>query len=477
MKAFLFVPLRDALHDRRIVLALAVAFVFRLILAVVVFGPANYTVNDSPHYLNSGANLFTHGTFAIVCDPKCIPTLMRTPVYPVLLGVMFAVLKLPLFFICILQALFDTVTTWIVATFGVELGGGRVGVAAAFVYALDPFAAAYAGQIMTESLATLLIVVALYLVWRLSEPGAPRRPIAWAAVGALSAITTLVRPAMGALPAAMAVAAFRPSEWRRQAVAWSTAAVTFCLVIAPWTARNLVVTRNGEADDSFRVVSSFLGPFDRRMMTHGMTEWFNSYEEPFAGENFYTAPSVARYLLPNERERVEALFRKIRDNLGEISTVERPGPAAVTKELDAEFAQLAHERRVSHPFRTIVLPPLTRVPRLWIVPRLSSLNMKPWRLAGAMGTLLIVGATAYNSIQVLLGLFGGIIAVARSIPARIVASAPLYLTVFHALYAFGNQSRYTVPGLPEVTVLAGLGFFVLLDRVRKRPDSCRLGAV
>jgi 4-amino-4-deoxy-L-arabinose transferase-like glycosyltransferase len=469
MNALTSSPLRESLKDRGVVAALVVAFAFRIVLAVIVFGPLHYYVVDSHHYVASGTNLFQHGTFAIVCDPHCIPSLMRPPAYPVLVGLVLAVFKLPEFTICILQACFDTVTTWLVATFGMKLDGLRVGRAAAFLYALNPFAAAYAGQIMTESIATFAVIASAYVVWRLTEPTAPHSKLrAWAALGALLGLTTMVRPALGALPAAMALAAFRPSLWKRQLAAWSVAAVAFALIIAPWTARNWFVTREGEADDSFRMVSSFLGPNERRLMTPGFTEWFKTYEEPYASDGIYLAPTVAKYFLPGERERVAALFAKIRENLGTMPTDERPGPVVITPDLDAKFSELARERREAHPFRTTVFPPLSRAPRLWFSPRLTALEIKPWRLGGTLGLLLIAAATAYNGVQVLLGIFGGILTMRTEIAARILASVPIYLTLFHSLYAVGGQSRYSVPGIPEVAVFAAVGLFAVLDRLRRR---------
>jgi hypothetical protein len=467
VKTLLLAPLREALRERVILFALASAFVFRLALAAIAFGRVHYYADDSASYMDSGINLFTHGSYAIACDAHCIPTLMRPPVYPVLLGLLIAVFKLPIFSICVLQSIFDTVTTWLVAAFGMGLGGRRVAIVAALVYALDPFAAGFAGQIMTESLAALMVMAALYLLWRLSATLGPPKLAPWAGLGAMLGLATLVRPVTGILPLAMALATFKPRHWRSQAVAWVTALVAFSFVIAPWTVRNWLVTRNAQADDSFRIISSVLGPFERRLLTPGVEQWAKSYQEPFVmGKLYSSAPSVAAYLLPNERQRVEALFDKVRDGLGEAPTgVERPGRLAISPELDADFARLARERRAAHPLRAILLPPLSRAVRLWFTPRLSALNIQTWRLGGVLGTFLLAIATAYNGVQALLGIAGGLVSMMQGAAGRILASAPIYLTIFHALYPVGGgQSRYTIPALPEVIVLAALGGFMLIDR-------------
>jgi hypothetical protein len=167
-------------------------------------------------------------------------------------------------------------------------------------------------------------------------------------------------------------------------------------------------------------------------------------------------PVIAKYFLPGEKERVDELFREFLA-AGEV----------VTPEVDAKFDQLASERIAAHPFRTVILPPLSRIPRLWITPRLSSFGLESARLAGVRGKLLFVSATAFNAIFAILAFTTGLIFIRR--PAvKVVLAVPVYLTLIHCFLMGGAQARYVVPAFPQEAVLAAWGTVLLLARLRQQ---------
>jgi 4-amino-4-deoxy-L-arabinose transferase-like glycosyltransferase len=449
-----FPSLRTVLREFPVQIALALALGLRLFLAFLPALP--HLTGDSAGYIDPGVNLFAHARFAMTCDPRCVPTLWRTPGYPFVVGLLVGFLKLPLGAVYVLQAFFDTATTLLAAAMGWALGGKRVGVVAALVYGLDPFVAVFAGQIMTESLATLALTVAVYAVWRLSLRAAAGPAIAWIALGLLLGFAALVRPVLAPFPALLALAAFEPARWREQARDWALAAGGFALIVAPWVARNWLVSRNGGADDSFQVMASTTSPFYRGLSTPGFARWYQSYEQPFIWDRPREAPIVATYLLPDEKARVETLF----DGLRKAGLV-------VTPELDAAFDRLARERIASHPFRATVLPPLSLAVRYWVTPRLSSISIDAARLSGPRGKLLFAAAVGYNALLSLLGFAAGALLV-RRVAGRLLLAVPVFLTGVHSLIMWGNHSRYVVPGFPEVATLAALGGVLLVDRVRRR---------
>jgi 4-amino-4-deoxy-L-arabinose transferase-like glycosyltransferase len=448
------VSLKTLLGQRPLQIVLATTLTLRIVMSLVPELP-HYT-DDSAGYLDSGVNLFTHATFAMTCDPRCIPTLWRTPGYPIVLGLLVGVLKLPLGAVYVLQAVLDTVTTLLVAAIAWGAAGRRAGILAASVHGLNPFAAVFAGQIMTESVATLTLIAAVYVLWGLCQPARSARSIAWIALGLLLGFATLVRPALAPLSGLLPLAVFERARWREQARGWLLAAGAFAVMVAPWVARNWVTTRDGAADDSFRVLGSFSSPFYRRIATPGLERWYQTFEEPFVWDRPREPPVVAKYFLPGEKERVERLFEGLRD-----------AGVMVTPELDTEFNRLADERIAAHPFRTTIWPPLSRAGRLWVTPRLSSFGIESARLAGARGKLLFVAATGYNALLALFGFATGLV-LARRVVGRLLLSVPFFLTALHAFVMWGNQSRYTVPGFPEMAILATLGVLFLLDRIRRR---------
>jgi 4-amino-4-deoxy-L-arabinose transferase-like glycosyltransferase len=446
--------LRAVLRERPIQIVLLSAVLLRLGLAFT--SAVIHFTGDSSGYVDSGVNLFTHGTFAMTCDPRCIPTLWRTPGYPLVVGFLVGLLGAPFGVLYVVQSLLDTLTTLLVAAAGWAMGGRRTGTIAAAVYGLNPFAAVFAGQIMTESLSTLVLMSVVCLLWRLRYRDLEKKSQAgWAIVGLLLGFATLVRPVFAPLPAVLALAVFDPSKWRVQVRGWVLAAGGFALVVAPWVTRNWVVTRDGGADDSFHVLGSMLSPFYRQLATPGVVRWYWSFEEPFGWDRPREAPFSAKYFLPHEKERVEHLFEEIRE-----------AGVRVTPEVDADFDQLARERIRSHPFRTTVLPRLSKAARLWITPRVGTFGVESVRVAGGVGKLLFDLSLVYNALLALAGFAMGTLLV-RIAEVRLLLAVPIFLTVVHLFVMWGCQSRYTVPGLPQMTILATLCALFLFDRLRR----------
>ncbi len=450
-------PLASFLRQRPIQIALVLAVVSRLVIALIPSLP-HYT-RDSMSYIDPGVNFFSHGTFALTCDPECLPSLVRTPAYPLIVGLLLGPLALPHAAVYVFQALIDALSTLLVAALGGAMGGRKTAVVSAFVHALNPFSAVFAAQIMTESVATLALLGCVYLLFRLRLASSVSPTRGWLALGILLGFATLVRPAFAPIPGVLALAMFERKQWQQLLRGWTIATGGFALIVAPWVIRNWVVTRNGGADDSFRVLASWAVPRYRALSTPGLVLWYQSFEEPFIWDRPREAPITATYLLPGERERTEQLFEGVRAvNL------------LITPELDAEFDRLAKERIAAHPFRTRVLPPISRAARLWITPRLSSFGIESARLSGLFGKSMLIAATAMNACFALLGFFTGFV-LWRSVAARLLLAVPVYLTVAHSIIMWGNQSRYVVPGFPEIAVLAALGSLSSIGYIRRMRTS------
>jgi hypothetical protein len=349
------------------------------------------------------------------------------------------------------QATFGAATTLLVAAMGYAAGGRRVGVAAAFVHGLDPFDAAYAGQMLTESLTTLVLATAVYGLWWMVASDRDCRALAWVGLGSLLGLASLIRPVAALLPVALAIATLGSTRrrgsgaWREHARRWAWTGAGFAVLVAPWVLRNAIVSRDGGADGPFEVLAVRSMPYIARLTTPGVERWYGTFEEPFVWDREFEAPSRATYFLPGERERVERLFTQIRAENG-----------AVTPEIDAAFERLAEERASAHPLRTTVVATLSRAARLWVTPRLSAFGVEAGRLSSAGAKALLVAAAAYNATLAGAALAAGI-AFARKIGCRLLLAVPAYLTAVHAVIMWGRQSRYVVPGLCEVSVLAAWG--------------------
>src|SRR5262245_26794590 len=115
---------------------------------------------------------------------------------------------------------------------------------------------------MTESLTACLLACLIWITWRtwLRESAAPK---SWFGVGVLLGASAMVRPALAALPGGLAVVLLLRFHWREWVRAMALLAVGWSAIVAPWAARNWIVTRGGGADSPFHVISYPLAPFYR----------------------------------------------------------------------------------------------------------------------------------------------------------------------------------------------------------------------
>jgi 4-amino-4-deoxy-L-arabinose transferase-like glycosyltransferase len=384
-----------------------------------------------------------------------VPTVWRTPGYPVFVGVLTEAVGLTLGAVYAAQVLLDLWAIILVAILGWGTGGRPVALGAAWLLALNPFTAVFAGQIMTESLTAWLLAVLVWITWRMWLRGETTSRH-WVAIGLLLGVSAMVRPALAALPGGLALVLLTRFRWREWMWVMTLVALGWSAIIGPWAARNWFVTRDGGADSPFHVISYPLEPFYRPFLSPGFTRWYMSFEEPFIWDRPAEPPAVARYFLPGEKETTEELFRRI-----------AAAGMTVSPDVDAEFKRLYLERRSAHPLRTVVLPPISRAVRLWVTARLSAFGLETVRLQGMSGQLMVLSAIAFNTLVALLG-FGMALAWVRRPDVHLLALVPVYLTVAHSLIFLGNQSRYTAPALPEVSVLAALGGVTLYRCARLR---------
>jgi len=118
------------------------------------------------------------------------------------------------------------------------VAGARAGLIAAGIGALYPLLWVIDGSLMSETTYVLLITVTLIVAWRFQEAPSTRRALA---VGAAIGLAALTRgEAVGllvVLPLPLAVRSARTTGPRVRTAALMVGA--FCVVIAPWTIRNL----------------------------------------------------------------------------------------------------------------------------------------------------------------------------------------------------------------------------------------------
>jgi 4-amino-4-deoxy-L-arabinose transferase-like glycosyltransferase len=213
------------------------ALVVRVALALAAWSAtgtsAGYT-NDTQNYLTTAQELLRYGTFTTDRQPEVI----RTPGYPLLLipGLLLGNVAVVTTVLQLAFALAGIIGAYALA---VALSGSRrAGLVAAVLLAADSASIALTAYILTETVATTLLVWAVWLLVRYTRSG--RLPqLAGAMV--LIAACVYVRPAALYLPACVVifftVRALVSRQWRGVAHA-AVAAILAVVLLVPWSLRN-----------------------------------------------------------------------------------------------------------------------------------------------------------------------------------------------------------------------------------------------
>lgn len=229
-----------------------------LLPAALVFGTAllvrvlyNATVAhayfpkyDSVQYQLIGFHLIDEHCF---CLHPYITTAYRPPLWPFLIaGISLIFGRADIYdrlFLCCLGAC----TCVFIYLFARDLFGRRIGLLAGLSAALYPALFIYDGWMYTESLYTLLLIAVCYCLLRVQRSEG-RRLSLWLLCGILLALLALTRPngllIMGLAFLWTALLVWRGPLDKRALLNAALAVSVACLLIAPWTLRNYVVSHS-----------------------------------------------------------------------------------------------------------------------------------------------------------------------------------------------------------------------------------------
>jgi Dolichyl-phosphate-mannose-protein mannosyltransferase len=235
----------DEDHRRRrlVGLILLVGLVLRVgwILYVDAVDPQRSLNPDSQSYIESSEALFDEGRFSRSADDPT-PMFVRTPGYPVYLGLIRTLAGDSLVWPLIGQAVLAALASLVVYLLAARLFDSVTAVLTLVLVTLDPLQMAFAGAVLTEALFSVLFLVAVYAIVRHLEQAAVT--IRWAGVAGLSLATaTLVRPASYYLPLACAIALLVP-VWteglrlRRAVAGAGLLLLPVVVLVGGWQVRN-----------------------------------------------------------------------------------------------------------------------------------------------------------------------------------------------------------------------------------------------
>jgi 4-amino-4-deoxy-L-arabinose transferase-like glycosyltransferase len=378
------------------------ALAVRLACAVGVsafldYDPAEEFYDDLARHLLAG-----HG---YVIHEEAAPSLYRPPLYPLLLAGVFRVCgaeaQLPVF---ALQMGFDLISVLLVFLLARDLLGRPAAVVATALYGLYPFPAYYAVRLLTESLFTMLLLAGVYAATRGIRSGSWR----WLGLaGAALGLATLSR--FSVFYGIFLLAALVPALSGGTRRAWGGAAIMLgvaLLAIAPWTARNHLV--------SGRTILLGTGS--------GYNLWLGNHAETDGRDN----------------DELNG------DQLGvlkqDIAAITRGEGDAFTVENDPRFAAAAVAEFREHPAQTVGLV-VRKAFRFWFDIFLPGNRWFSVVLVPVQAAVLA------------LALAGFALACARRRAPWVLAVTILYFNGIHA--AIVSTFRYCVPVMPFVLILAG----------------------
>ena len=196
--------------------------------------------SDAWGYHMLARNILEHGSFSIEMDQ--VPNSSRTPLYPGFVAAVYAVFGYkPWVAICV-QMVLDALACLLLFLTLFRLFDYRVGLIAAFFYAIDPMLILYSSAtLLSDSLFVGLVVVAFYWFSRGFKADSSGKTVVYYGVcGFFMGLATLCRPISQYLPVVFIVflLVWYRKQWReglRYAVVFM---VIFAVTLLPWYIRN-----------------------------------------------------------------------------------------------------------------------------------------------------------------------------------------------------------------------------------------------
>lgn len=233
--------------------------------------------NDSPLYHRLACNLLDYGGFLSdgtggppglnPAPVKGQPDDLRTPLYPLFIAAVYALLGRMPWAVCAVQILLDTLTCALLFLVLRKALGERPAAIAALFYALDPFIILYSCALLTEILFLFFVVAAFGVYVALIRDGRHSfRPLGYALLGLVLGGATLIRPISQYLPAVLVLFVLYAERHRWKTALLSVVALVaaFALALSPWLVRN---------EKTFgRPALTYIGAWDLLALNAAMTE-------------------------------------------------------------------------------------------------------------------------------------------------------------------------------------------------------------
>lgn len=175
-----------------IITIIAFCIKFSLFAYMLIFSPGAKFQPDSTDYINTGIMLVSQGVFAQDNSGTPVYELRRTPGYPLFLGILHGIMRIPFEGVIFLQLLLTMLAAFITYKTALEIDK-RIAFLSGAIVLFDLPTAMFSLQILTEALFLLLISLFMFVFVRYLRNRKVKLVI-------LSAILTLVFLLLPAFP-------------------------------------------------------------------------------------------------------------------------------------------------------------------------------------------------------------------------------------------------------------------------------------
>ena len=383
-----------AAPDRWLTAVILTAVALRVAAAVAIGNRFHFA--DEAVYLDTARGLLQGEGFGVGYT--------QTPGYPLFLAMLSALLPDSLLAVRLAQGILAGLGSALIYVLGERLAGRGPALLAAAMYAVDPLVVVTAGLLYAETLAAMLVTIAVLAAWQAGTDSLRSSALAGAFLGLLAQ----VRPVGLILVPVIMVWIGLKVPLRRAALHVGMVVAATLLVLAPWTYRN------------YRV--------------HGQVA-------PIAVAGTHMAPVTTREVA--EDGLTVSILKKVWKDTASV--------AARTTQQFMQFWELNPKRLATDnpKSRSILHRKDSRLPRTALLP------------AGPRDLVSMIASTLEFALA-LVGLF--LLWRRQPSAAVLIGAVTIAFSLGYALFV--AKLRYRIPILPLVFVLAGIGAWRLVATAR-----------
>ncbi len=228
-----------SVHTKRLfILLVLAALIHAIMFLTVIQHPERAIRRDSGDYIQVARNYLAGHGFSSRIEPPYLPSAVRTPVYPLVIAFIYQLFGINNLALVLAQVGMSLLIVGLTYWLGLLVFLETEAWIGALLFALSSAPAVYAVFIMSETLFSLLLILALMSLALYRQ----RKQTAWLFVaGIFTGLTILCRPVATYFPVlAIGLVWFaQPDNWRKFTARAILFVVACALIVGPWVWRNM----------------------------------------------------------------------------------------------------------------------------------------------------------------------------------------------------------------------------------------------